>query len=152
MSGHAKSKISLSRGNCGNESSVGFRLRRLCFLFPSLVPMWRFKRYGPPHFFIFPDRPVQLEGLFRQLKDTPWGKHCSAMQGIVFECNGMTRANYCQSVRDAGLMAGARRIEHYETAAYGTARAFALLLQDRQSAEQLRRALKVPSIELTLLL
>ena len=94
----------------------------------------------------------RLEMLFIQLKDSPWGKHCSAMQGIVFECNGMTRANYCQSVRDAGLIAGARRIEHYETAAYGTARAFAPLLQDRRSAEQLQRVLKVQSNALTLLL
>jgi|GEM_PF-5046179 ferritin-like metal-binding protein YciE len=71
---------------------------------------------------------------------------------IFFECNGMTQANYCQSVRDAGLMAGARRIEHYETAAYGTARAFALLLQDRQSAAQLKRTLKEESTAFKLLL
>ncbi|NNM86883.1 MAG: DUF892 family protein [Phycisphaerae bacterium] len=95
---------------------------------------------------------ARLEELFHRLKDTPWGKHCSAMQGIVFECNGMTQANYCQSVRDAGLMAGAERIEHYETAAYGTARAFALLLQDRQSAVQLKRTLKEESTTLKLLL
>lgn len=94
----------------------------------------------------------RLETLFRRMDDTPWGKHSSTMQGIVFECSGMTRANYCQSVRDAGLIAGARRIEHYETAAYGTARAFALLLQDRRSAEQLQRVLKVQSNALTLLL
>ena len=44
--------------------------------------------------------------------------------------------------RAAGLIAAAERIEHYEMAAYGTVRAFALLLRDESTADLLQLTLK----------
>jgi len=44
-------------------------------------------------------------------------------------------------VRDAGLIAAARRVEHYEMAGYGCARTYAALLGDRDSAQLLQTAL-----------
>jgi ferritin-like metal-binding protein YciE len=40
-------------------------------------------------------------------------------------------------VKDAGLIAAAQRVEHYEMAGYGTARTYAELLDDREGAKLL---------------
>lgn len=45
-------------------------------------------------------------------------------------------------VKDAGLIAAAQRVEHYEMAAYGTVRAYAKLLGDAGQAQILQRTLE----------
>jgi ferritin-like metal-binding protein YciE len=44
-------------------------------------------------------------------------------------------------VMDAGLIAAAQRVEHYEMAGYGTARTYAQLLGDKQGAKLLQETL-----------
>jgi ferritin-like metal-binding protein YciE len=47
-----------------------------------------------------------------------------------------------EEVKDAGLIAAAQRVEHYEMAGYGTARTYAELLGDREGAKLLRTTLE----------
>lgn len=66
----------------------------------------------------------RLEECFELLGISPRGKKCEGMAGLVAEGNEvMSEAG--DEVRDAAIIGSAQRIEHYEIAAYGTARAFA---------------------------
>lgn len=53
------------------------------------------------------------------------GKKCKAMEGLIEEGKEMLEAEGPDSIIDAGLIGAAQRVEHYEIAAYGTARAMA---------------------------
>lgn len=53
------------------------------------------------------------------------GKTCHAMKGLVEEGGEAISTKAPSAVRDANLIGAAQRVEHYEIAAYGTAKAFA---------------------------
>ena len=59
------------------------------------------------------------------------------MEGIVAEGAEMIEEEADEEVKDAGLIAAAQRVEHYEMAGYGTARAYAELLGDKEGANLL---------------
>ncbi len=58
----------------------------------------------------------------------PEGEECEAMRGLIKEARKHVNNTLPGSVRDAVLIASANRVEHYEIAAYGVARAFAQCL------------------------
>jgi ferritin-like metal-binding protein YciE len=64
------------------------------------------------------------------------------MEGIVAEGAEMIEEEADEEVRDAGLIAAAQRVEHYEMAGYGTARAYAELLGDQEGAKLLQTTLE----------
>jgi len=66
------------------------------------------------------------------------GKPCHAMLGLVEEGAEAIEAKGPDSVRDAALIGAAQRVEHYEIAGYGTARAFAEALGQDQVAALLQ--------------
>lgn len=84
----------------------------------------------------------RLEELFQTFDEKPTGKICAAMKGIISEGDEIANEKYTLPVRDAGLIAAAQRVEHYEMAAYGTAQAFALMLNDKSIAAKLQLTLK----------
>ena len=59
------------------------------------------------------------------------------MEGIVAEGAEMIEEEADVEVKDAGLIAAAQRVEHYEMAGYGTARTYAELLGDKEGAKLL---------------
>jgi ferritin-like metal-binding protein YciE len=71
---------------------------------------------------------VRLERIFYGLGERPEGKKCKGMEGLLDEADDLVSEKGADSVRDAGIIAHAQRIEHYEIAAYGCAIAFAELL------------------------
>jgi ferritin-like metal-binding protein YciE len=58
------------------------------------------------------------------------GKICHAMEGLVEEGGEAIDAKAPDAIRDANLIGAAQRVEHYEIAAYGTAKAFAQTLNE----------------------
>lgn len=71
------------------------------------------------------------------------GRHkCKAMEGLVEEGADLISEDAEDSVRDAGLIGAAQRVEHYEIAAYGTARALALKLDLKAAADLLQQTLE----------
>src|SRR6195256_516343 len=66
----------------------------------------------------------RLEQIFELLEESPKGKKCKGMEGLIEEGSEMTQEDFEGAVLDAGLIGAAQRVEHYEIAAYGTARAF----------------------------
>jgi ferritin-like metal-binding protein YciE len=67
----------------------------------------------------------RLEQIFQTLDSDPGGETCQAMKGLVKEGQEIIDADAPDGVRDAGLIAAAQRVEHYEIAGYGTVRTFA---------------------------
>lgn len=70
------------------------------------------------------------------------GHKCKAMEGLVEEGAELISEDAEDSVRDAGLIGAAQRVEHYEMAGYGTARALATHLGHDDVADALGKTLK----------
>ncbi len=84
---------------------------------------------------------ARLEQIFETLGEKPTGKTCKAMEGLVEEGSEMIAEKAEPAVKDAGLIAAAQRVEHYEMAGYGTARTFAEHLKMNAAAKQLQATL-----------
>lgn len=76
----------------------------------------------------------RLEEIFEMLGESPKGKKCAGMEGLVEEGSEVTKEDFEGSVMDAALIGAAQRVEHYEIAAYGTARALAETLGENDHA------------------
>jgi ferritin-like metal-binding protein YciE len=83
----------------------------------------------------------RLEGLFKDLGHSPSGKTCKGMAGIIEEGQSVLEKDLDEDVMDAGIIASAQKVEHYEIASYGTLRAFAETRGDRRSADVLEEIL-----------
>jgi ferritin-like metal-binding protein YciE len=79
----------------------------------------------------------RLERVLSSLGQTTRGPKCKGMAGIVAEGAEMIEEEGDDEVKDAGLIAAAQRVEHYEIAGYGTARTYAELLDDKEGAKLL---------------
>lgn len=67
----------------------------------------------------------RLEQVFESLGETARGKKCVGMEGLIEEADEALKELPEGARRDAKIIAGAQRVEHYEISAYGTARAWA---------------------------
>ena len=70
----------------------------------------------------------RLEEVFREVGADPVGQTCKGMQGLVREAEQVVADDADDDVRDAGIIAAAQRMEHYEIAAYGTLATYAKTL------------------------
>ena len=78
---------------------------------------------------------TRLDEVFRQVGIGSSTETCEAMEGLLKEGDEIIAAEGDPIARDAALIAAAQRVEHYEIAAYGTARTLAdqLDLDDAKS-------------------
>jgi ferritin-like metal-binding protein YciE len=83
----------------------------------------------------------RLEQVFEELDERPKGKTCRAMKGLIQEGSELLEQDGDESVRDAGIIVAAQKVEHYEIAGYGSARTFAHLLGQNKAAELLQATL-----------
>jgi ferritin-like metal-binding protein YciE len=83
----------------------------------------------------------RLDTIFEELGEKPTGKKCKAMAGLVAEGKEMIEEDATPEVMDAGLIAAAQRVEHYEIAGYGTVHAYAKVLGNEQAARELQKTL-----------
>lgn len=83
----------------------------------------------------------RLAKIFKSLAVSPRGKTCMAMQGLVKEGGEVIDEDAEPDVKDAGLIAAAQRVEHYEMAGYGCVRTYAELLGDKTAARLLQQTL-----------
>jgi ferritin-like metal-binding protein YciE len=84
----------------------------------------------------------RLEQVLRELGVKAKGKKCVAMEGLLDEGKEMLAEGAPGSVRDAGLIVFAQKVEHYEMAGYGAVRTFANLLGYHDAAELLQESLE----------
>jgi ferritin-like metal-binding protein YciE len=83
----------------------------------------------------------RLVQIFDRLDASPKGKKCKAMEGLVEEGSEIMEEDGELDVLDAGLIAAAQRVEHYEIAGYGCVRTYAQLLGETKIAGLLQRTL-----------
>jgi ferritin-like metal-binding protein YciE len=84
---------------------------------------------------------TRLEQIFESLGETPKGKKCVGMEGIVEE-GAETIDEYEGALLDAALISAAQRVEHYEMAAYGSVCAYAQLLGRSEDLGLLKETLE----------
>src|SRR3979411_3178032 len=63
---------------------------------------------------------TRLEGVFAEIDESPRGKTCDAIMGILEEGQEIMKEYKGMPALDAGLLAAAQAVEHYEMARYGT--------------------------------
>jgi ferritin-like metal-binding protein YciE len=84
----------------------------------------------------------RLETIFKHLKESPKGKTCEGMKGLLKEGDERVKEGGEPEVLDAGLISAAQRVEHYEIAAYGSARTYAELLGESEIVRLLEKTLE----------
>ena len=86
------------------------------------------------------DQVRRLEQIFARLGMKPSGKTCDGMKGILEE--GSHALDLDAGVaKDAALIAGAQRVEHYEIAAYGTVKNWAQQMNRTEDVRLLQQTL-----------
>lgn len=85
----------------------------------------------------------RIEKAFQILGEGPKAKKCKGMAGLIKEGQELIKEEDADdATRDAGLISAAQRVEHYEIAAYGTARTYANTLGENDLAELLQTTLE----------
>ncbi len=84
---------------------------------------------------------IRLEEIFLALKENPKGKHCKGMEGLIKEGEDLIASGPSPEELDAGLIAAAQHVEHYEIAGYGCVRTYAELLGEPEAAKLLQETL-----------
>ena len=83
----------------------------------------------------------RLDQIFEGLDESAKGKTCKAMKGLIEEGSEILEEKGEDSVLDAGIIAAAQKVEHYEIATYGTLRTWADLLNQDEAAGLLQETL-----------
>jgi ferritin-like metal-binding protein YciE len=83
----------------------------------------------------------RLEQIFDLLGKAARGKKCYAIEGMIDEGKEVMEEYKGASALDAGLLAAAQAIEHYEISRYGTLKSWAAKLSNREAARLLDQTL-----------
>jgi ferritin-like metal-binding protein YciE len=83
----------------------------------------------------------RLEQVFESLESSPKGKKCKGMEGLIEEAKELLEEDADPEVLDAGLIAAAQRVEHYEIAVYGCVCTYAKLLGREEDLDLLGQTL-----------
>ena len=84
---------------------------------------------------------ARLEKVFEEIDETPRGKTCDAIMVIIEEGQEVMKEFKGAPALDAGLLAAAQAVEHYEIARYGTLKTWATELGLKQSVKLLETTL-----------
>ena len=84
---------------------------------------------------------ARLEKVFEEIEETPRGKTCDAIMGIIEEGQEVMKEFKGAPALDAGLLAAAQAVEHYEIARYGTLKTWAAELGLNQAKKLLETTL-----------
>lgn len=88
------------------------------------------------------DHISRLEKVFTLIDVKVVSKKCEAMEGLIKEATEIMESCEEGSMRDAGIISAAQKIEHYEIATYGTLRQFAETMQLPKVVELLEKTLR----------
>lgn len=83
----------------------------------------------------------RLKEVCDELGIKPTGEECKAMKGLIQEAESFLEEDADDEVRDAGIIAEAQRIEHYEISGYGTVIRYAKELGHDKAAKTLQKTL-----------
>lgn len=84
---------------------------------------------------------TRLESVFKSLNLKSKAVKCKAMEGLLKEAEEFMEEDTNSAVMDAGLIASAQRVEHYEIAGYGTVCTYAKFLGHTEALNLLQETL-----------
>src|SRR6267154_1236388 len=101
-------------------------------------------RYSEGHLF---RRKADFEGVAedgegRQIRQAARGKTCDAIQGILDEGKEIMEEYKGSEALDAGMLASAQAVEHYEISRYGTLKQWATQLGMKDAVQLLDQTLQ----------
>src|SRR5687768_15768925 len=85
---------------------------------------------------------TRIEQICNEMGIKPSGKKCLGMEGLIEEGKELLQEKVEPEPLEAGLIGAAQRVEHYEIAGYGTARAHAQQLGLTKVADVLNQTLE----------
>src|SRR5580658_5837608 len=85
---------------------------------------------------------LRLQEIFKVLGESPKGKLCKGMEGLIKEGGDMIEEGPAPEELDAGLISAAQRVEHYEIAGYGCVSTYAKLLGENEALSLLKQTLE----------
>jgi ferritin-like metal-binding protein YciE len=91
------------------------------------------------------DHVRRLQDILAEFGNVGTTEHCEGMEGLIREGDQIVTAVGSPAARDAALIGAAQRIEHYEIAAYGTARTLADVLDFDDARDLLDQTLNEES-------
>lgn len=93
------------------------------------------------HLAVTQEQVQRLEQVFEAVGKKATAKKCEAMAGLIKEAEEIMQETEKGVVRDAGIIAAAQKVEHYEIASYGTLYTFAKTLGHSHAADLLEETL-----------
>ena len=88
---------------------------------------------------------ARIDQIFAALHEKPTGKTCYAMKGLIEEGSQILEQDGESSVLDAGIIAAAQNVEHFEISSYDTVRRYADLLDEGDASKLLQQTLNEES-------
>ena len=85
---------------------------------------------------------IRIEQVFEELGRPAVAQKCDAMDGLIKEADVIIKESEEGSMRDAGIISAAQKVEHYEIATYGTLRQMAETLELDRAVELLQATLE----------
>lgn len=93
------------------------------------------------HLEITKEQARRIEQIFENMGERLKAEKCKGMEGVIKEGSELLKEADDDDVRDAGIIASAQKVEHYEIASYGTVRTYAQLLGEDEAARLLQETL-----------
>lgn|SRR5690554_1162037 len=87
------------------------------------------------------EHKTRIEEICKELDIKPKGETCKAMEGLIAEAESFMKEAKDDDVLNAGMIAEAQRVEHYEISGYGTAVRYAKELGHKDVAKKLQKTL-----------
>lgn len=87
------------------------------------------------------EQSERLERIFERHDEEASGETCEGMRGLLEEGSEMVEMDGDSDAVDAGIIAAAQRVEHYEIGGYGTARTYAEQLGEDEDVSLLDETL-----------
>lgn len=94
------------------------------------------------HFTETKQQVKRLETALGYLQADTTGEICIAMEGLISEANEYMQTRAPSVIKDAGIIGAAQKIEHYEIASYGTAKAHSKILDLNEIVDLLDESLQ----------
>ncbi len=94
------------------------------------------------HLEVTKEHLARLDRIFEKLGKKGTGKKCKGMEGVIADGKELLEEDVTDEVLDAGIIAAAQHVEHYEMAGYGTVRTYAELLGEKEAAKLLQQTLE----------
>lgn len=93
------------------------------------------------HLEVTTEQARRIEQIFENMGEKLKAEKCKGMQGVIAEGSDLLKEADDDDVRDAGIIASAQKVEHYEIASYGTVRTYAELLGEDEAVQLLQQTL-----------